>query len=129
MGRRRLYRSREERMIAGVAGGLADYFDVDVLVIRLLWIMAFFMGGGFIVYLIAWFIIPEQNHSWERTEVQETPEDQERRWRRGGIILIVLGFFFLLRALFPWPRFRDLIPFILIILGLIILFGGFKRNN
>lgn len=128
MGRRRLYRSRRERMIAGVAGGLADYFDVDVLIIRLLWILAFFMGGG-LVYLIAWFLIPEENDSWERTVGEADSEDQERQWRRSGIILIVAGLFFLLRALLPWPRFRDLIPFILIILGLTILFGGFKRNS
>ncbi|NLC53126.1 MAG: PspC domain-containing protein [Firmicutes bacterium] len=134
MESKRLYRSRKERMIGGVAGGLADYFNDDVTVVRLLWIMAFFMGGG-IAYLIAWIIIPEEpfvlnnNDNRERTEGQESPEDRERRWRRGGVLLIVLGIFFLLRALLPLPRFRDLIPFFLIILGIFILFGGFNRNG
>lgn len=138
MARGRLYRSRHNRVIAGVAGGLADYFAVDVIVIRLLWIMAFFMGGGFIAYLIAWFIIPEQpsglssgelNYGWARAEGQGEAEDPEQRWRRGGIILIVVGIFFLLRALIPWPSFRDLAPFFLIIVGVIILLGGFKKNG
>nr|WP_269206195.1 PspC domain-containing protein [Capillibacterium thermochitinicola] len=123
-----MYRSRKDRVIAGVAGGLADYFNVDVTVIRLLWLLSLSFGGG-LVYLIACFIIPEENDNWDRTEVQESPEDDEQRWRRGGIILIVLGLFFLWRALFPWPRFRDLLPFFLIILGIIMLFGGFKRNR
>ena len=47
-------------MIAGIAGGLAEYFKVDVSLVRLLWVLAFFIGGGgFFAYLVAWIIIPE----------------------------------------------------------------------
>lgn len=58
---RKLYRSRKQRMIAGVAGGLAEYFNVDVSIIRLLWVLAIFaVGGGLLAYIIAWIIIPEE---------------------------------------------------------------------
>ncbi|HBG16517.1 MAG TPA: PspC domain-containing protein, partial [Firmicutes bacterium] len=60
MSRGRLYRSDQERMIAGVAGGLAEYFDIDVVLVRLLWVLAFFFGGGIFAYLIAWIVIPKR---------------------------------------------------------------------
>ncbi len=57
----RLYRSRKSRVIAGVAGGLAEYFDVDVALVRILWVLAIFVGGGGILaYLVAWIVIPDE---------------------------------------------------------------------
>jgi phage shock protein C len=59
---RRLTRSATDQKIAGVCGGLAEYFDVDATAIRLLWIiLSIFCGaivGGVIAYLVAWLIIP-----------------------------------------------------------------------
>ena len=56
----RLYRSQKNRVIGGVAGGLAEYFRVDVVVVRLLWVLSIFLGGGGIpVYIIAWIIVPD----------------------------------------------------------------------
>lgn len=143
MERGRLYRSRHERIIGGVAGGLADYFEVDVIIVRILWIIAFFMGGGFFAYLIAWLIIPERPVDLDResggpddsengTEVREDrdyQEEREKRWRLGGMVLILVGIIFLFRALIPWHSFRDLVPIFLIVLGVIILVGGFKRKD
>lgn len=57
---KKLYRSRDNRMIAGVCGGLGEYFEIDPTLIRLA--MAFFSlwsGGGILLYFIAWFLIPE----------------------------------------------------------------------
>lgn len=57
----RLYRSRTDRMIAGVCGGMAEYFAVDSTLIRLLWAALVLAGGvGFLLYLAALIIIPEQ---------------------------------------------------------------------
>jgi len=57
---KRLYRSNENRMIAGVCGGIAEYFKLDPTVVRLLWIILIFMGGtGILAYIIAWIIVPE----------------------------------------------------------------------
>jgi len=62
MVKKRLYRSRKERMIAGVCGGIAEYFDTDPTLIRLIWaILVLFWGIGIFAYLIAWIIIPKKN--------------------------------------------------------------------
>ena len=59
MNPRRLYRSRNERVIAGVAGGMAEYLDVDPTGIRILWILATFLGGiTILLYPIMAFIVP-----------------------------------------------------------------------
>lgn len=58
---RRLYRSRENSIIGGVCGGLAEYLDVDPTIVRLAWILTVFAGGiGFALYLAAWLVIPPQ---------------------------------------------------------------------
>lgn len=54
----RLYRSVRDKMIGGVCGGLADYFSVDVTLVRLIVLVATFSGVGFLAYLAAWVIIP-----------------------------------------------------------------------
>lgn len=60
IARKRLVRPREGRKIAGVCLGLAEYFDLDVNVIRLLWVLAVIFGGtGLLAYLVGWIIIPE----------------------------------------------------------------------
>lgn len=57
---KRLERSRHQRMIAGVCGGVAEYFEVDVTLIRLLMLAFILMeGAGIVLYLAAWAIIPE----------------------------------------------------------------------
>jgi len=56
---RRLYRSRKDRKIAGVCGGLAQYFGIDPVIPRLAWVLlALGAGLGILAYLIAWLIIP-----------------------------------------------------------------------
>ncbi len=57
---KRLTKSAVERMICGVCGGIAEYFNVDVTVIRVLWVIFTLMGGsGIIAYIIAAIIMPE----------------------------------------------------------------------
>jgi len=56
---KKLYRSRKDSKIAGVCGGIAEYFNVDATIIRLLAVLTiFFGGGGIVAYIIAWIIIP-----------------------------------------------------------------------
>lgn len=63
MVEKKLYRSEKERMIAGVCGGLAEYFDVDPVVIRLLWVaFTFFVGSGILLYILACIIIPNERN-------------------------------------------------------------------
>jgi phage shock protein C len=54
-----LHRSRTERMIAGVCGGIAEYLDVDPTIVRVLWVLFAFMAGtGILLYLILWVVMP-----------------------------------------------------------------------
>jgi phage shock protein C len=59
---RRLYRaSSKDSIIAGVCAGVANYFNIDPVIIRLLWILLIFgWGTGILAYLIAWIIIPRK---------------------------------------------------------------------
>ena len=59
---RRLYRSRRHRIIAGVAGGLAERFGIPVFVMRLIWLLLLLPGGlpGVLPYLICWIVIPDE---------------------------------------------------------------------
>ena len=59
---KRLYRSRKEKVIAGVCGGLAEYFGVDPTLIRLIFVLFLLVGGSaFLVYLAMWLIVPLEN--------------------------------------------------------------------
>ncbi len=80
---KKLYRSRKDSKIAGVCGGIAEYFNIDSTIIRLLAVITIFFGGGGIVsYLIAWLIIPlepleEESTNFSRKtggEQQSKPE-------------------------------------------------------
>lgn len=138
----KLYRSGVDKKLGGVCGGLADYFDIDVTLIRLIVLITFFMGGmGFLAYILAWVIIPlnpadqigvhPRNVGDEiRSSVQDFSSNAqgfaqdlkatnpERRKRYVGIALIVLGILFLLEQWMPfffdWGKMW---PILLIIIG------------
>ena len=60
---RRLYRSRTNRMIAGVCGGLAAYFGIDPTIVRILAVLLALPGGGppiGLIYLVLWVVLPEE---------------------------------------------------------------------
>jgi len=57
---KRVYRSKKNKMLAGVCGGIAEYFEVDPVIVRLLLVLLVLMGfAGIILYLVAWLLIPE----------------------------------------------------------------------
>jgi phage shock protein C len=58
---RKLYRSKTNRQVAGVCGGLAEYFNLDPTLIRVLFIVLAVLGGsGIIIYLAMWILVPSQ---------------------------------------------------------------------
>lgn len=66
---RKLYKSREHKTIAGVCGGLAEYFDIDVTIVRLIWVAFCLMGGsGILAYFIAALVIPEAPYSNKQSD-------------------------------------------------------------
>lgn len=76
---RRLYRSEEDRMLAGICGGLAEYLDIDPTVIRVLFVVAGMLGGGVFLYLAMWLIVPTR--SKVGADPREIAEDAVREAR------------------------------------------------
>ena len=58
---KKLYRNKEEYKIAGACLGIGDYFEIDPVIVRLIFLFTFFVGAGPIVYIIGWIIIPVKN--------------------------------------------------------------------
>ncbi|TRZ74845.1 MAG: PspC domain-containing protein [Bacteroidetes bacterium] len=58
---KRLFRSRKDRILGGVCGGLGNYLNVDPVLVRVVWAILFFAAGvGLLAYILAWIIIPEE---------------------------------------------------------------------
>ena len=82
---KKLYKSRHNKTLAGVCGGLAEYFNIDVTIVRLIWVALFFLSAGFPVfraYIIAAFIMPEEpidnDHNNPYSNVQYKVHDDEK---------------------------------------------------
>lgn len=59
--RRRLYRSRKDRKIAGVCGGFASYLNIDPVIPRIIWVVLVLGAGvGILAYAICWLVVPEE---------------------------------------------------------------------
>ena len=56
---KRLYRQTKNKMIGGVCMGLSEYFDIDPVILRVLFAVALFLGMGFLLYIILWIIVPK----------------------------------------------------------------------
>ena len=60
MGAKKLYRSKADRVFAGVCGGIGEYFNIDPVIVRIIWVIVTLMGGaGILGYIIAWIVIPD----------------------------------------------------------------------
>jgi phage shock protein PspC (stress-responsive transcriptional regulator) len=56
---KRLMRSSRDKKVGGVCAGVADYFDLDPTIVRVVWLLAIFLGGtGFLLYLVLWIVLP-----------------------------------------------------------------------
>ena len=70
---KKLYRSADQRILAGVCGGLWEYFSIDPTIVRLLFVaFALVAGGGLLLYLILWLLIPQE----PTAEVPEVPVEE-----------------------------------------------------
>lgn len=75
---KKLYRSNTERMISGVCGGLAEYFDIDPTVVRLIFVAATLLGGpGLLAYIILLILMPNKPVEETDSQAPETPEVPE----------------------------------------------------
>ncbi|HZE88725.1 MAG TPA: PspC domain-containing protein [Verrucomicrobiae bacterium] len=129
---RRLYRSTSEKKIAGVCGGLAEYFDIDPVFVRLAAIVPLFLGVPTpLIYLVCWVVLPAAPAGGAaHGGVIEVTPDRPRVDGAAlagvailctGIVLLLLNTGVLDWALFKWWRWRYLMPGMLIMVGLLIL--------
>ncbi len=76
---KKLYRSKKDKMIAGVCGGIAEYFDIDSTLVRLLTVIFVLLGGaGVIAYIIAWIIIPQTPEQVSDDKFDKREESKEK---------------------------------------------------
>jgi len=141
----KLYRSRKQRVIAGISGGLGDFFNIDPVIIRILFVVfTVFHGSGILIYFILWVAIPEEpfeiaygikNENENSSEIhtssdqQVINDEQKRQSPRiiSGTILIAVGLIFLFNNLIPSFDLSDVFPFILIILGAVLILNSAKK--
>lgn len=77
--KKKLYRSKKDSMIAGVCGGIAEYFDVDTTLVRLLTVLFVLLGGaGVAVYIIAWIIIPKNPEQFSDDKFDKREESKKK---------------------------------------------------
>lgn len=73
---KRLYRSKDDRWLGGVCGGLAQYLKIDATIVRVIFIILFLIGGGgILLYLLMWIIIPEEPEGVVSAEAGEAMEE------------------------------------------------------
>lgn len=135
---RRLYRCRDNRVIAGVAAGLAEYFDVDPSLVRLFWFLSIFVGGvGVLLYIAMWVIVPLEPLSAEAAALEANAPEGHRHVSHGsgrvttviGLGLIALGGLSLLHSLLPEVSFRYVWPAVIIGLGVLLVAAAMRREQ
>jgi phage shock protein PspC (stress-responsive transcriptional regulator) len=138
---KKIYRSETNRILAGVAGGLGEYFAIDPTLIRLIFaLLMIFGGGGILVYIILWILIPSENNSEKNSEetIKDNTEEFKNRAKsfanefKGmsvenhpknwfGFVVIILGILFLFDNL-GFLQFHLFWPILLIAFGFFLLF-------
>lgn len=143
-----LYRSNRDKMIAGICGGLSDYFNMDPTIVRILWVVFTFAtnGAGIIAYIVGMFIIPKKPYDFNNNDDHERREhmnnnhansnndgvnqqsgngnyvnDKKSSSKLAGVILIMVGAYFLLREFFVWIDFSYVWPVMLIVVGTMVI--------
>ena len=136
-------KSRKDRMIDGVCGGLAEYLGVDVNLVRVLWLLSIFLNGfGIIAYIAAMIVVPVNPDHRDLKETEMQKKNPAFYW---GIFLVLLGFLFLMRHWdfhhywrYPWHfRFMPwwdmpwdtLWPLGLIILGIVYILFILRKDK
>jgi phage shock protein PspC (stress-responsive transcriptional regulator) len=146
----KLYRSRRVRVFGGVAGGLAQYFNLDIILVRVLFVViAILHGFGILLYIILWIVIPEEpfeiayqmkaddqpapntgntDPNFANIDGVQIPPKKEGSGRLiVGIVLIVIGLIFFADRIIPSFDFRDVLPIALVLIGGSLIFNSTKK--
>jgi phage shock protein C len=143
---RRLYRSSRERVISGVAGGVAEYFDIDPSIVRIAWVLLALITGGvfLILYGVMWLVVPVSYSATPGTAASTaegeaasgSSEPLRPRPSRGsgsaglvfGLIFVGLGLYFLAREYLPAFDIDRLWPLGLVALGVFLLIAAMRQR-
>jgi len=102
----KLYRSSKDRVLVGICGGVAEYLNVDVTLVRIIWILFSFFGGyGLIAYILGLFFIPEEPGTQFTYHPRDIIPGKESSWSYVFLGLIIL---FILRGI---PLFHGILGF------------------
>ena len=144
----RLYKSRDDRLLFGVAGGLSEYFDIDPVLVRVGWVLLTIATGGIglLVYVVMAIVTPDgrrvtstsasgDNDTVDASDVLDEPDSERRSSRRQttrnilAFGLIGFGVIFLLHNLGVFGSIRwDIVwPVAIVALGLTILIPSIRR--
>lgn len=117
---KRIYKSSRDKVLAGVCGGVAEYFNIDPVIVRLIWVIATLAGGtGLVVYIIAAIIMPQdgENNSMER---EYDNYDSDKGKKILGIAFVLFGIFFISKNYLRWIDNEALIAVALIGVGVFL---------
>lgn len=133
---KKLQRDMQNKVIGGVCAGLANYFNIDVAIVRVLFTLALLcFSTGFWLYLILWIVMPaavpgEAQHFVELDENGNPIETKpQKNSMTAGLILIAAGICFLLGNLVPQFNWKTFWPVVLIALGIYLIFPSNKAQN
>ncbi len=138
---KRLFRSRSNRVVAGVCSGLADYFNIDIALMRVLFVVATICGSfGFWMYVILWIVVPEENIIGpgfnENIDITPNDEDAPKEEKKSvngaliaGLVLIFIGMVALIDNFTPIAWIWKLWPVLIILVGVVILINSLKNDG
>ena len=140
---RRLYRCRENRMLAGVAGGLAEHIGVDPSLVRIAWLVSvFFWGVGILLYIAMAIIVPLEPLTPEEAAAHAADPaalgQSGHRHREGtgrlvtffGVLLLLIGSIALVDAYLPtWATWRQLWPLLFLGAGAFLIYTSTRRGS
>jgi phage shock protein PspC (stress-responsive transcriptional regulator) len=146
---RRLYRSRTDTIVGGVAAGLADYVNADPALVRIAWAILVVITGGaaLVAYVVAWIVVPEEPDApvaaAEPTTDPVTGEvvapaaapiaHAPRAGMSAGVViglgLVLIGAWFLVREFLPPIDWSLVWPLILVGIGALVLFASMRRRT
>ncbi len=124
---KKFYRSREERIIFGVCGGLSEYFNIDVSIVRVVFILLALTGTfGFWLYLFLTLVAPLKSEGEKEAMVKKNKNGQSRNLL--GLFLLCLGLIILLQKLLSfWFDWNLLMALLIVFLGVYLLVKNNKK--
>jgi phage shock protein PspC (stress-responsive transcriptional regulator) len=123
-----LHRSRDERILAGVAGGLGRYFDISPAFFRIGFAILTLVGGaGILLYVAAWLVIPDEGES-ESIVSEALRRHRDRPWLLAGVALVAIALVSLLAQADFWPN-SGFAWALLLLGGLAIMFAQRRADD